>query len=1213
MDSGDGAHLHCRQVHEIVFAASFTADPVIEVVSSWLDQLGLAAALRSAPYGQVFQALLDPGSALASPEAALRVLVVRPSDLGGAGESAELGRAIRAFTARVRGPCLIGLTPAPPGRSSRDEERVLAEVLADLPEVEVVPASALLSLHPVAEVHDRHGDALGHLPYTGAFFAALGTLIARRIHALLAPPYKVIAVDCDQTLWSGVAGEDGPLGVVIDPARRAIQRILIEQRAAGMLLCLVSKNEPADVEAALAEHPDMLLRAAHVAARRISWRPKAEGLRAIAAELGLGLDAFVFLDDDPVERAAVRAACPEVLVPELPRDPAAIPRMLRHLWAFDHLRVTTEDRARSAFYEAAGQRAHAAREAPSLAAFLESLALEVMITPLAAAEIARAGQLARRTNQLNASGRRWGDAELAAAIEGGAMEGRIVRARDRFGDYGIVGLMLFAARGDALFVDTFLLSCRALGRGVEAEMLVHLGRLASERGLAAVEVGFVPTERSRPAHALLERACPAACEAVGDAVVFRYMARELAGLRLDPVAEVPAEPPPEPASAPPGGAARSRTLARIAEGLGEVPALLDALGLSLRRPRRAAAPYVAPRTPIEERLAAIVAEVLRVEPVGVHDGFFELGGQSIDLIRAVSQIRDALGVDLAPETFFAGPTIAHLAEALDTPARAAPADVDALLDELDALSDEEARALLDAPPIEAPRAPAPSGEEGASIALVGIITRSRPEALGRAIESYLGNARRFGRRVALVIADDTPSAGDRAACRAELGRLSRRHGVPIHYAGAEEKAAFAAALIERGLPPSAVRFAILPEAHAASTAGANRNALLLHTAGEAFFDTDDDTVCRLFRGPREERGLALAAGVDPADCWFHEDRAAAIASVVADDRDLLGLHEAMLGRSAARLVAALGPVDPRGAEDAFRRRIEAGSGRVIMSFNGLVGDCGWGPPFGYWRGPMGYLAMRGASLARMTASEAIYRSATESREIVRLVDRPCLADAEFSMTTFAAIDNRRPLPPFMSLGRGQDNVFGTTVELCFPEAFFGHLPWALLHEPVEKRRYWPGEMARSAGGVDIGRLTLECLRSWVPGVSLDPDERMRSLGRHLGALGALSQPELDAFLLGRLRATGEAFLGWLDRRRAEEGYAPPFWDADMRRYRDALCEAMERPDYGIPLDVRGDAAATRARAILGRFGEVIACWPDLVREAIALREAGRGLAVKVAG
>lgn len=177
---------------------------------------------------------------------------------------------------------------------ARLEERLAAE-LAPVRNVYVVTTAQLADAYPVAEYYDLHADKLGHIPFTTAFFTALGTMIARKIYALQAVPYKVIALDCDQTLWQGICGEDGVAGIVIDPARALLQQFIVEQRELGKLICLCSKNNQADVAEVFAQRPEMPLRWEHLTAWRINWRPKSENLKALADELHLGLDSR-FLD-----------------------------------------------------------------------------------------------------------------------------------------------------------------------------------------------------------------------------------------------------------------------------------------------------------------------------------------------------------------------------------------------------------------------------------------------------------------------------------------------------------------------------------------------------------------------------------------------------------------------------------------------------------------------------------------------------------------------------------------------------------------------------------------------------------------------------------------------------------------------------------------------------------------------------------------------------
>ncbi len=213
------------------------------------------------------------------------------------------------------------------------------------------------------------------------------------------------------------------------------------------------------------------------------------------------------MDDNPKECRETEAQAPAVLALALPADADEIPEFLRHVWAFDRARVTEEDRRRPELYAQKAQRARAAQSAASLEEFLQSLGLEITIEPMRPEQVARVAQLTQRTNQMNAGGIRRSEDELRALEDAECLT---VSVKDRFGDYGLTGAMVYRAIGDALHADTFLLSCRALGRGVEHRMAARLGEIALARGLARVEIRFQLTRRNRPARLFLDvdrRAC----------------------------------------------------------------------------------------------------------------------------------------------------------------------------------------------------------------------------------------------------------------------------------------------------------------------------------------------------------------------------------------------------------------------------------------------------------------------------------------------------------------------------------------------------------------------------------------------------------------------------------------------------------------------------------------------------------------------------------
>jgi FkbH-like protein len=490
---------------------------------------------------------------------------------------------------------------------------------------------------------------------------------------------------------------------------------MAERRRAGMLLALCSKNNEEDVVETFHAHPEMPLRLEDFAARRINWETKGAGLASLAAELDLGLDSFILVDDNPKECTEAQAGAPESLVLALPARAEEIPEFLRHVWAFDRAGVTEEDRRRPEVYAQRAERTRAARGASSLEEFLATLGLEIRIAPLEAAQLARVAQLTQRTNQMNATLNRRTEPEIQALMASGA-ECLTVDVKDRFGSYGLAGVVIFRPTGKnagedavvaggrpALRVDTFLLSCRALGRGVEHRMVARLGEIALERGLGTVEIPFVPGQRNRPAALFLETLCaPDASGAfrlpAADAAAVKYQSGPSGGTGGSACQPERSSGAGWQAGRPPGLPAPPQRIdyARIANDLREPAAILERIRAATRRAVPSRASEDPPRTPIERDLAELWADLLNLPAVGIHDNFFDLGGHSLLAVQLISRVRQIYGVDLSLEVVYSGDfTVAELANAIELKEiEDAGGDYQDLLRELDGLSDEEARSLL---------------------------------------------------------------------------------------------------------------------------------------------------------------------------------------------------------------------------------------------------------------------------------------------------------------------------------------------------------------------------------------------------------------------------------------------------------------------------------------------------------------------------------------
>jgi FkbH-like protein len=545
------------EARPIVIAGTFTAEPLANSLEFWMRQLDIPVSIEFAPYGNVFQQLLDPKSILSTNQNGVNIILVRLWDWRGRtnGSAAtddvaainyrsiernarDLVSALKTAVGRSASPYILGFCPA----CGDNEFTAINDALEKWAESELdgvhglhlITTSKLASIYPVANPCQPYSEFLGQIPYRDEFFVALGTMLARRIYALYSLPPKLIVLDCDMTLWSGACGEEGPGGIEFDPPSLSLQQFMKSQSERGMLLSLCSKNNEEDVIRVFESRPEMILRLEDLVAWRINWKAKSENLRSLAEELQLGLASFVFIDDNPIECAEVRANCPEVLTFQLPADRSAIPSFLNHIWALDHLNKTNEDMKRTLYYQQDKQRRQALKGATNLVEFLAGLELKIKITEVTPHQLSRVAQLIHRTNQFNITGFRRSELEIKQLCQSGQYQCLGVTVEDRFGDYGLVGAVIFSLGLSSIKVDTLVISCRVLGRGVEHRVLARLGEIAREQGLEYVEVPLISTKSNRPAGDFLNGIGANFQHFSSTGILFRFPAHIAEDLRYSP-------------------------------------------------------------------------------------------------------------------------------------------------------------------------------------------------------------------------------------------------------------------------------------------------------------------------------------------------------------------------------------------------------------------------------------------------------------------------------------------------------------------------------------------------------------------------------------------------------------------------------------------------------------------------------------------------------
>jgi len=519
--------------------SNHTIEHVVRAASVCADAWDVPVVNTIGPYDQHFQALLDENSDVLAADPNVIVLwmslrVMAPSLVeGGAGlTEAELrdeitrvcetiGNWVDLATKNSNAHLIVGNfirpaalrfgiadTSSPSGEQFIYIElnRWLSSEFADHPRVTVADFSQAVATAGSESAWNPRMFRLAKIEWDGKAARSIAMLLGRTFRALVRPARKCIVLDLDNTLWGGILGEDGPAGVRMeegDPTGEsflAFQRALKDIKARGILLAICSKNNSADVEELFETRTGIPLQKSDFSASRVNWESKDKNIVSIAQELNIGLDAIVFIDDNPAECELIRQVLPEVKTIQLPSDPSEYAELAINMPDFDKIKLTDEDKTKSEQYAANAARNAQKTTNTDLTAYLESLGTKLTIRTAESADLTRVHQLFSKTNQFNVTTIRYDVGEIQGFLDSEDYDLSIASVSDNFGDMGIVGLYLLRLDSGGVEIDSYVLSCRALGRGIETAICNQIKKTVFENHQCEqLKSRLVPTAKNKPA------------------------------------------------------------------------------------------------------------------------------------------------------------------------------------------------------------------------------------------------------------------------------------------------------------------------------------------------------------------------------------------------------------------------------------------------------------------------------------------------------------------------------------------------------------------------------------------------------------------------------------------------------------------------------------------------------------------------------------------
>jgi FkbH-like protein len=499
---------------KIAFLSSYTIDPLIDFLIVKAAENNIVLDIYKSDFAQINQEILNFQSGLYKADPDITILAAEAISLDenpilASEQIIKLSQVLKKNSKNILVVFTFIPQPAWPlhiletenEKSCHKANNLLKEKFQDDPQIQICAIDSLVSYFGYRNALSPEMMSMARIPFSEPFLELLSLKIMAHIKARLGMTKKCLVLDCDNTLWGGIIGEDGIEGIKIGPdwpGREFVsfQKAILELYNQGVILAINSKNNYDDVIKVLREHPHMVLREEHFASIVVNWDSKSTNMRQVTDEINIGLDSIVFIDDSPVERELMRQMLPEVYTVEMPSNPSLFENTLRETNLFAKAFVTEEDAKRGEIYAAQRRRNQLQKETPTLDDFLKSLEMIVSIRLAEQKDIKRIGQLTNRTNQFNLTTRRYSETDIASMIEDKSRRIYVLSLKDKFGDNGMIGVAIVNCSSDKWHIDTFLMSCRVIGRQVEDALVDRICKDAKEQSCKIIEAEYIKTAKN---------------------------------------------------------------------------------------------------------------------------------------------------------------------------------------------------------------------------------------------------------------------------------------------------------------------------------------------------------------------------------------------------------------------------------------------------------------------------------------------------------------------------------------------------------------------------------------------------------------------------------------------------------------------------------------------------------------------------------------------